>query len=217
MEQRSLRENYQRMMEACIAHLPQEGEKPRLLLHSCCGPCSSYVLECLSAHFRVTVDYYNPNIFPQAEFEKRLAEQTRLLAKMPAAKGVALLPATYDEAEFLDAVSGMEAEPEGGARCAVCYRLRLAHTAKIAAEQGFDFFTTTLTVSPYKHADALNAIGKELSEQYGVPYLFSDFKKKDGYKRSCVLAAEYELYRQDYCGCRFSLRDAKEKMEKART
>ena len=201
-------------MERILATLPQEGERPRLLLHSCCGPCSSYVLECLAAHFRVTVDYYNPNIFPEAEFEKRLSEQRRLLAEMPSASDVALVADPYDEAEFLEAVKGLEAEPEGGARCAVCYRLRLAHTAKRAAAEGFDFFTTTLTVSPYKHADVLNEIGKELAEEVGVPYLFSDFKKKDGYKRSCTLAAEYGLYRQDYCGCRFSLR---EEDEKART
>lgn len=201
-----MKENFQKVMEEIIARLPQSGEKPRLLLHSCCGPCSSYVLECLCAHFRVTIDYYNPNIFPEAEFEKRLAEQARLLTQMPLLETVELVFDPYDEAEFLDAVKGMESEPEGGARCAVCYRLRLAHTAKRAAAEGFDYFTTTLTVSPYKHADVLNEIGKELAEEYGVPYLFSDFKKKDGYKRSCTLAAEYGLYRQDYCGCRFSLR-----------
>lgn len=201
-----MKENFQKVMEEIIARLPQSGEKPRLLLHSCCGPCSSYVLECLRAHFRVTIDYYNPNIFPEAEFEKRLAEQARLLTQMPLLETVELVFDPYDETEFLDAVKGMESEPEGGARCAVCYRLRLAHTAKRAAAEGFDYFTTTLTVSPYKHADVLNEIGKELAEEYGVPYLFSDFKKKDGYKRSCTLAAEYGLYRQDYCGCRFSLR-----------
>ncbi|MCQ2404982.1 MAG: epoxyqueuosine reductase QueH [Clostridia bacterium] len=200
-------ENYQKVMESILAQLPQEGDKPRLLLHSCCGPCSSYVLECLAAHFRVTVDYYNPNIFPEEEFEKRLSEQCRLLAEMPLPTKVELIADPYDEAEFLDAVKGLEAEPEGGKRCAVCYRLRLEHTAKRAAAEGFDFFTTTLTVSPYKHADVLNEIGKELAKTVGVPYLFSDFKKKDGYKRSCTLAAEYGLYRQDYCGCRFSLRE----------
>ena len=194
-------------MEQILASLPQEGERPRLLLHSCCGPCSSYVLECLAAHFRVTVDYYNPNIFPKEEFEKRLKEQQRLLSEMPLPTPVELIADPYDETEFLDAVKGFEDEPEGGARCAVCYRLRLAHTAKRAAAEGFDFFTTTLTVSPYKHADVLNAIGKELAAEVCVPYLFSDFKKKDGYKRSCTLAAEYGLYRQDYCGCRFSLRE----------
>ena len=200
-------ENYQKVMESILAWLPQEGDKPRLLLHSCCGPCSSYVLECLAAHFRVTVDYYNPNIFPAEEFEKRLSEQRRLLAEMPLPTKAELIADPYDEAEFLDAVKGLEAEPEGGKRCAVCYRLRLEHTAKRAAAEGFDFFTTTLTVSPYKHADVLNEIGKELAKTVGVPYLFSDFKKKDGYKRSCTLAAEYGLYRQDYCGCRFSLRE----------
>lgn len=200
-------ENYQKVMESILAQLPQDGDKPRLLLHSCCGPCSSYVLECLAAHFRVTVDYYNPNIFPEEEFEKRLSEQRRLLAEMPLPIKPELIADPYDEAEFLDAVKGLESEPEGGKRCAVCYRLRLEHTANRAAAEGFDFFTTTLTVSPYKHADVLNAIGKELAEEVGVPYLFSDFKKKDGYKRSCTLAAEYGLYRQDYCGCRFSLRE----------
>ena len=200
-------ENYQKVMESILAQLPQEGDKPRLLLHSCCGPCSSYVLECLAAHFRVTVDYYNPNIFPEEEFEKRLSEQRRLLAEMPLPTKAELIADLYDETEFLDAVKGLEAEPEGGKRCAVCYRLRLEHTAKRAAAEGFDFFTTTLTVSPYKHADVLNEIGKELAKTVGVPYLFSDFKKKDGYKRSCTLAAEYGLYRQDYCGCRFSLRE----------
>ena len=200
-------ENYQKVMEGIFATLPPTGDKPRLLLHSCCGPCSSYVLECLTAHFRVTVDYYNPNIYPEAEFQKRLAEQRRLLTEMPAASGVTLIADPYDETEFLEAVAGYETEPEGGKRCALCYRLRLAHTAKRAAAEGFDFFTTTLTVSPYKHADVLNEIGGELATAVGVPYLFSDFKKKDGYKRSCTLAAEYDLYRQDYCGCRFSLRE----------
>ena len=209
-----MKENFQKVMEDLIARLPQTGEKPRLLLHSCCGPCSSYVLECLCAHFRVTIDYYNPNIYPAAEFDKRLAEQTRLLSEMPLPTAVELLPRTYDEREFLGAVKGLEDEPEGGGRCAVCYRLRLEHTAKLAAEQGFDYFTTTLTVSPYKHADVLNAIGGELAETYGVPYLFSDFKKKDGYKRSCALAAEYGLYRQDYCGCRFSLREQEQRDER---
>ncbi len=200
-------ENFQRVMEKTIASLSPQNEPPRLLLHSCCAPCSSYVLEVLSRHFRVTVDYYNPNIFPQEEFEKRLAEQRRLLTEMPFENSVELVADTYDEAEFLSAVTGLEAEPEGGARCAVCYRLRLEHAAKRAAAEGFDYFTTTLTVSPYKHADVLNEIGGELAEIYGVPYLFSDFKKKDGYKRSCTLAAAYGLYRQDYCGCRFSLRE----------
>ena len=200
-------ENFQRVMEATIAALPPQNEPPRLLLHSCCAPCSSSVLEVLSRYFRVTVTYYNPNIFPQEEFEKRLAEQRRLLTEMPFENPVSLVADPYDEAEFLEAVKGLEAEPEGGARCAVCYRLRLEHTAKRAVAEGFDYFTTTLTVSPYKHADVLNKIGGELAEIYGVPYLFSDFKKKDGYKRSCTLAEMYGLYRQDYCGCRFSLRE----------
>lgn len=184
------------------------GYVPSLLLHSCCGPCSSYVLEVLTQYFSVTVVYYNPNIFPREEYEKRLCEQKKIIEKMPFKNPVRLMECDYNEEEFLTAASGYENEREGGARCEKCFRLRMKKTAALAKENGFDFFTTTLSVSPHKNAPLLNKIGEELEEEYGVKYLYADFKKKDGYKRSTELSKQYELYRQDYCGCRFSLREA---------
>ena len=200
-------ENYQIWLDKKLSEIEASGRVPRLLLHSCCGPCSSYVLDYLTRYFDITLDYYNPNIYPAEEFDRRFSEQARLLREMPLPRPVPLRRGDYEPDVFESAVRGLEDEPEGGKRCAICYRLRLEHTAKIAQAEKFDFFTTTLSVSPYKHADTLNAIGKELAEQYGVAYLCSDFKKRDGYKRSCELAARYELYRQDYCGCAYSLRD----------
>lgn len=189
-------------MEAVLARLASEGRRPRLLLHSCCGPCSSAVLERLAPHFALTVFFSNPNIFPGEEYRHRLAEQMRLLDALPFE--VALREDVYDHAAFLSAVRGLEREPEGGARCEPCFRLRMERTARAARDGGFDFFTTTLSVSPHKDAQLLGVIGQELGAQYGVAYLPSDFKKKEGYKRSVALAKEYALYRQDYCGCEFS-------------
>ena len=180
---------------------------PSLLLHSCCGPCSSYVLEVLSQHFNVSVLYFNPNIYPESEYEKRLAEQIKIIDGMPFKNPVSLMECDYDENEFLAAAQGFENEREGGARCEKCFRLRMEKTALLAKENGFDFFTTTLSVSPHKNAPLLNRIGEELSEKYGIKYLYGDFKKKEGYKRSIELSAQYDLYRQNYCGCRFSLRE----------
>ena len=180
---------------------------PSLLLHSCCGPCSSYVLEVLSQHFNVTVLYFNPNIYPESEYQKRLAEQIKIIDDMPFKNPVSLMECDYDENEFLAAAEGFENEREGGARCEKCFRLRMEKTALLAKENGFDFFTTTLSVSPHKNAPLLNRIGEELSEKYGIKYLYGDFKKKEGYKRSIELSAQYDLYRQNYCGCRFSLRE----------
>jgi predicted adenine nucleotide alpha hydrolase (AANH) superfamily ATPase len=177
------------------------GGKPRLLLHSCCGPCSSYVLEYLTRYFDVTLLYYNPNIQPRAEYDLRLENQRKLLRAFPE---VTLMPCGYDGAAYDDAAKGLEGEPEGGARCAACFRLRLSFTARIAAENGFEFFCTTLTVSPHKNAPLINALGEELGEKYGVRWLASDFKKRGGYQRSIALSAEHGLYRQNYCGCLFS-------------
>ena len=191
--------NYYKEMEAVIAAL---GEKrPRLLLHSCCGPCSSAVLEIVTRHFDTTVFFYNPNILPAEEFEKRLWWQRYLLEHAPFAKGVELIVPDRDEAAFWAAAKGLEAEPEGGARCTECFELRLGRTAKAAAEGGFDFFATTLTVSPHKNAPLINAIGARLAQETGVRWLPSDFKKRDGYRRSIQLSAEYGLYRQVWCGC----------------
>lgn len=196
------KENYQRQMDALIASLKG---RPSLLLHSCCGPCSSSVLQTLAGFFEVTVFYCNPCIAPEAEYLHRLQEQERLLREMPFETAVPLLADTYDHAAFLEAVAGLEAEPEGGARCTVCFRKRLSRTAQVAKAQGFDYFGTTLTVSPHKDATRLNAIGQELAQEYGVSFLPSDFKKKDGYRRSIELSKQYDLYRQEFCGCEFSV------------
>lgn len=178
-----------------------------LLLHSCCGPCSSYVLEYLSQHFsRITVLYYNPCIHPREEFEKRLAQQRRLIEQMPMGCPVDLLVPSYEPNTFFEAVKGLEHCPEGGERCRVCFEQRLNQTAHIAAEREYTYFATTLTVSPHKNAVVINEAGQSAAEEQKVLYLPSDFKKKEGYKRSLVLSKEYELYRQAYCGCVFSMR-----------
>lgn len=185
-----------------------DGERPpRLLLHSCCAPCSSAVLEFLSQYMEITVFYFNPNIFPEEEFLHRISEQKRLIGELPCKNPVKFTERGWQSERFYEAVRGLEDIPEGGERCFACYRLRLEETAKLAAAEGFDWFTTTLSVSPYKNAEKLNEIGEELGEKYGVRHLPSDFKKKDGYKRSIELSAEYGLYRQNYCGCVYSQRE----------
>lgn len=194
--------NYQLELEKILNNLKG---KPRLLLHACCGVCSSYVLEYLSKYFEITVLYYNPNIYPRAEYDKRLLNQKKIIDEM--VPQVKLKTVTYDENEFLDYVNGLEGEPEGGVRCTKCFILRMEKTAVIAKEENYDYFCTTLSVSPYKDSQRLNKIGKYLEEKYGVKYLYSDFKKKNGYKRSNELAREYDIYRQDYCGCRYSIRE----------
>ncbi len=194
----------------------------RLFLHSCCAPCSSYVLEYLRGFFRITVFYYNPNITMEEEYAKRVAEQKRLIrefnllrrdirsdtaGKLYEAYPIEVVEGDYDRELFFDSVKGLEDCREGGERCFVCYGLRLRETARRAKEAGANYFTTTLTISPLKKAGKINQIGEELAAVYGVPFLPSDFKKKDGYKRSIELSHEYGLYRQDYCGCVFSKRD----------
>lgn len=174
--------------------------KPTLLLHSCCGPCSSYVLEYLTGHFDVTLLFYGPNIQPEDEYRKRLEHQMKVLKRFP----VKLLHCEYDGESFVNAVKGLENEPEGGARCAVCFRLRIEETAKLAAEHGFEYYCTTLSVSPHKNAPLINEIGALMAGRYGVKWLPSDFKKRGGYQRSIVLSKELELYRQEYCGCKWS-------------
>ena len=177
--------------------------KPKLLLHSCCGPCSSSVLEKLVNFFDVTIFYYNPNIYPKEEFEKRLFNQNIVVSNNTDVK---LVSPKYDEMEYLSHIKGLEMEVEGGKRCDECFRLRLKQTAIYAKENGFEYFGTTLTVSSHKNEQHINEIGKQISEEIGVKFLFSDFKKHDGYKRSIELSKQYNLYRQNYCGCRFSIR-----------
>jgi predicted adenine nucleotide alpha hydrolase (AANH) superfamily ATPase len=201
-------ENYQLKLDKELERITAEGRVPRLLLHVCCAPCSSYVLEYLSRHFDITVCFYNPNISPKSEYDYRANELTRLAAEMPLPRPVLCRIEEYDPSAFLAIAKGLENEPEGGARCTACYRLRLTETAKIAAAEQFDYFTTTLSISPLKDAVRLNTIGGELAAEYGVPYLYSDFKKREGYKRSIQLSSEYDLYRQDYCGCAFSKAEA---------
>lgn len=188
---------------------------PRLLLHSCCAPCSGAVLEYLTQYMSITVFYFNPNIFPEEEFLHRIAEQKRLISQLPCKHPIDFRENGWHQERFYEAVRGLENIPEGGERCFSCYRLRLEETAKLAAEQGYDFFTTTLSVSPYKNAAKLNEIGEELAEKYGVRHLPSDFKKKDGYKRSIELSAEYGLYRQNYCGCVYSKAERENANKKA--
>ena len=190
-------------MDKEIEYVKALEEKPRLLLHVCCAPCSSAVLEELSEFFKITLFFYNPNISPESEFLFRLDELKRLVYEMDL-KDVDIYVPEYDESEFFEIAKGMEDIPEGGKRCEKCYRLRLLKSILYAKENDFDYVTTTLTISPYKNAQWLNEIGSELSEKYKVKYLFSDFKKGDGYKRSCDLSRKYNLYRQDYCGCIYS-------------
>ena len=205
------RRNYQRELEAVIKENESKSRVPRLLLHSCCAPCSSYVLEYLSDYFEITVFYYNPNVSPAEEYEKRAAEQQHLIDRLPAKHPITLVVGEYEPQRFYEVSRGLEQVPEGGERCFRCYHLRLEEAAKMAAEGGFDYFATTLTISPLKNAQKLNEIGEELSEIYKVEHLPSDFKKKNGYKRSVELSAEYGLYRQNYCGCVFSKREQEER------
>lgn len=201
--------NYQKELDKLLAGLEKEGKVPTLFLHSCCAPCSSYCLEYLSQYFLITVFYYNPNIYPESEYEERVHEQERLIREMNT-EGVKhpirLICGDYRPEVFYEAVKGLEKEPEGGSRCTECFKLRLYEAAKLAKEGNFDYFTTTLTISPLKDAERLNRIGEEAGEANGVRFLNSDFKKKNGYKRSTELSHEHGLYRQDYCGCVFSRR-----------
>ncbi len=200
-------ENYQVLMEKQIEKIKQTGQKPRLLLHACCAPCSSYCLELLSEIFDITVFFYNPNISPEEEYLKRYDELCRFMeeGKIKATS----VKAEYNYDEFLSVSSGLEKEPEGGERCYECYKLRLFKTAEYAKKEGYNYFTTTLSISPYKNAEWLNALGKEAEEKFRINYLYADFKKKNGYKRSIELSKIYNLYRQDYCGCAFSKAEKK--------
>lgn len=202
--------NYRIEQEKIIRSLNGEAP-PKLFLHSCCAPCSSAVLEYLTEHFSITIFYFNPNIFPEEEFLHRIEEQKRLISELPCKNPVEFVEQGWQSERFYEAVKGLENIPEGGERCFACYRLRLEETAKLASEQGFEYFTTTLSVSPYKNAAKLNEIGEELGKKYGVKHLPSDFKKKNGYKRSIELSEKYGLYRQNYCGCIFSKQESEKK------
>lgn len=199
--------NYQKELEKIIDKNQKEGIIPTLLLHACCAPCSSYVLEYLAQYFRITVVFYNPNISSNEEYNHRANELLRFIKEKEFANPVRAVIEDYVPEEFYNAVKGLENCKEGGNRCFICYALRLEKTAELAKTEGFDYFTTTLSISPLKNAQKLNEIGNELEEKYQVKYLYSDFKKKNGYKRSIELSEEYNLYRQNFCGCEFSKRD----------
>lgn len=205
--------NYQIMLEDKLKQLKKEGRRSSLLLHSCCGPCSTYVIEYLQDYFNITVFYYNPNIFPQEEYEKRKSEQIRYIeALKEAGKEISFTDIGYDEESFKSVIKGREDQKEGQERCTKCFELRLEKTAMLAQNDKFDYFTTTLTVSPYKNAQLLNYIGRKLEEKYLVKYLYSDFKKKEGYKKSILISKEHDLYRQHYCGCESSLKQSMEQL-----
>lgn len=195
--------NYQKELDK-ITDSIDAGNPPRLFLHSCCAPCSSYTLEYLSNYFDITVYYFNPNISPKQEFDKRFAEQKRLIDSLPAKNPIKLVLGEYNYDDFLQIARGYENVAEGGERCFRCYRMRLESTARIAKEQGFDYFCTTLSISPLKNSQKINQIGYEVAQKYGIKWLPSDFKKREGYKRSIELSREYNLYRQSFCGCIFS-------------
>lgn len=207
------RRNYQQKLEQQIEEQKRTGSTPSLLLHCCCAPCSSYVLEYLSSHFAITAYFYNPNISPEPEYHKRTGELQRLLAEKPFPCPIGFIEGAYEPDRFFEASRGLERLPEGGERCFRCYELRLRETAIAAKEGGFDYFTTTLSISPYKNAEKLNELGGRIAGEVGVPYLFSDFKKKGGYQRSIALSKEYGLYRQDYCGCIFSKQEAERRQQ----
>lgn len=196
--------NFQKELDKTIENIKKQDNIPSLLIHSCCAPCSSYVLEYLSQYFSITVLYYNPNIFPREEYEYRISEQKKLIDNLPVKNKIQFIPTEYEPDKFHQAIKGHEDDKEGGERCFICYELRLREAAKYAIEGKFDYFTTTLSISPMKNAHKLNEIGVKVGEEVGVKYLVSDFKKRNGYKRSVELSKEYGLYRQDYCGCIYS-------------
>ena len=201
--------NYQVDMEKIINNLDYT---PRLLLHVCCAPCSSYVLSVLAKYFKIDIVYYNPNINTKEEYDKRLDELKRLINTVKYDNPVSITSCTYNNMDFYNAVKGLENEPEGGKRCFACYKLRLDYTAKVAKELGYNYFTTSLSISPYKNATWLNEIGISLENKYGIKYLVADFKKKNGYKTSIELSKKYNLYRQDYCGCIYSKIERRKKV-----
>ena len=212
-----MKRNYQKELDKIIENQKKQQWVPKLFLHSCCAPCSSYVLEYLSQYFQITVFYYNPNIYPKEEYFKRVEEQKNFIRRFQqdmfqireqrSCHEINFLEGIYEKDKFYQMALGLEKLPEGGERCLQCYELRLRETAVNAKKFGMDFFTTTLSISPLKNAEKLNEIGERLAKEYGIPYLTSDFKKREGYKRSVELSKEYGMYRQDYCGCVFSMKE----------
>lgn len=202
-----MKENYSNKCEQILNSLK---ETKNILIHSCCGPCSSYVITYLLPYFNITILYYNPNIYPYEEYLKRKEEQIKVINELNKISDnkINIMDCDYDNSIYEKEIKGLEKEPERGKRCEVCYRLRMEKTAVLAKEKNYDYFCTTLSVSPYKNANLINQIGKELEEKYNVKWLYSDFKKKDGYKESIKLSEKYNLYRQNYCGCIYSKKES---------
>lgn len=198
---------YQKELDAILKGIESNEQIPKLLLHSCCGPCSSYVLEYLAPYFEIIVFYDNPNIQPIEEYAHRLAEQRRVIDHISAPHGIRLIEGNYEPMRYVQAVKGLTHLPEGSERCFACYRFRMEAAAALAKEWGCDYFTTTLSISPYKNAERINDIGESIAASVGVAHLPNDFKKRGGYQRSIVLCREWDIYRQHYCGCIFSQRE----------
>lgn len=201
-----MKENYYLLFENQLNRIKEKGKVPTILLHSCCAPCSSHVITFLKDYFDITIIYYNPNIYPYKEYKKRKEEQIRLLNEIKSKNKLNIIDCDYDNNIYEETIKGLEKEKEGGSRCYKCFWLRLDKTAQIAKENNYDYFSTTLTISPYKKSTVINEIGKELETIYNITWLYSDYKKKDGYKKSIQLSKEYNLYRQNYCGCIYSKR-----------
>lgn len=199
--------NFQELLEEEIEIIKNNKVKPKLLLHACCGPCSSYVIEYLSKYFDITIYYYNPNTYPESEYVRRLDELNKFVTNFNSTVNV--IEEEYIPKEFYNAIRGLEHLGEKSERCYKCYELRMNKSAKYAKENSYDYFTTTLSISPYKNAKWINEIGKKLEQEIGIKYLYSDFKKKNGYKRSIELSKEYKMYRQEYCGCVYSKEERK--------
>ncbi|HAN09461.1 MAG TPA: hypothetical protein DCP90_02480 [Clostridiales bacterium] len=196
--------NYQKVLDEILKETTAMQRKPKLLLHSCCAPCSTYVIEYLLSYFDISVLYYNPNIYPEEEYLKRKDEQIRLINEIKQDKYINIIDIEYEREKFEQIALGYEGEKEGGARCVRCFRFRMIRTAEIAKEKSYDYFCTTLTVSPHKNAEKINEIGELIQKEVGIKWLYSDFKKNEGYKKSIELSKKYDLYRQDYCGCEYS-------------
>lgn len=203
--------NYQIELDKIIDDLQKENRVPALLLHSCCAPCSSYCLSYLADYFKITIFYYNPNISPAEEYQKRVEEQKRLISELPVKNKVSFAEGKYEPEKFFEMAKGLQNIPEGGERCFKCYEMRQREAAVYAVENGFEFFTTTLSISPHKNAAKLNEIGLKLEKEYGIRYLVSDFKKKGGYLKSIEYSRQYDLYRQNYCGCVYSKMEAEKR------
>ncbi len=201
-----MKENYYLLFENQLNRIKEKEKVPTILLHSCCAPCSSHVITFLKEYFDITIIYYNPNIYPYEEYKKRKEEQIRLLNEIKSKNKLNIIDCDYDNNIYEKTMKGLEKEKEGGSRCYKCFWLRLDKTAQIAKENNYDYFSTTLTISPYKNSTVINEIGKELETIYNITWLYSDYKKKDGYKKSIQLSKEYNLYRQNYCGCIYSKR-----------